>query len=331
LGNSAQIVGNLFSNLAMISVVTVGAYLVVNGSLTMGALAACTLLSGRTIQPVLKGLGLWTQVQSVSVARARVAKLFELTQSEAGEAQRLDRIDGAITLSAVSFSYAPDEPLVLKDIDLSIAPGEMIGLCGGDGSGKSSIAKLIRGEYPPTSGEVLIDGYASSGEWRTALEEWISYVPQNASIFQGTILENIAMFRGGEAIDAAREAARLIGLEEDVHRLPLGYDMRLNEGITEELPVGIIQRIIIARALARKSKILVFDEGNSALDGGADRQLREGLQKLKGEKTVILVSQRPSLLRIADRTFELREGRLHDFIAGQGERPAPAVRASEAS
>ena len=225
----------------------------------------------------------------------------------------------------------PDAPLVLKDVDLVIKPGEMIGLCGGDGSGKSSIAKLIRGEYPPTSGAVMVDGYEPSGEWRSALEEWISYVPQNASIFQGTILENIAMFRSGDAIDAAREAAQLIGLEADIHRLPSGYDMRLNEGITEELPVGIIQRIIIARALARKSRILLFDEGNSALDGASDRLLREGLQKLKGQKTIILVSQRPSLLRIADRVLELADGRLSDFASGQGDQQAQAARQSEAS
>lgn len=331
LGNSAQIVGNLFSNLAMISVVTVGAYFVVHGSLTMGALAACTLLSGRTIQPVLKGLGLWTQVQSVSVARARITKLFELAPPPAEEVSKLDHIDGEITLSSVSFAYAPDAPLVLKDVDLVIKPGEMIGLCGGDGSGKSSIAKLIRGEYPPTSGAVMVDGYEPSGEWRSALEEWISYVPQNASIFQGTILENIAMFRSGDAIDAAREAAQLIGLEADIHRLPSGYDMRLNEGITEELPVGIIQRVIIARALARKSRILLFDEGNSALDGASDRLLREGLQKLKGQKTIILVSQRPSLLRIADRVLELADGRLSDFASGEGDRQAQAARQSEAS
>lgn len=332
LSNIAQIVGNLFSSLTMICTVTVGAYMVIHGSLTMGSLAACTLLSGRTIQPLLKGLGLWTQIQSISVARERVSKLFEQEAPEESKAEALEKLDGAISIKGLSFGYGPDAPLVLKNINLEVAPGEMIGLRGGDGSGKSTLIKLLRGEFEPTAGTVRLDDHAPSGVQRSSLAELTAYVPQQPSIIQGTILQNITMYRGGDAIDAAREAAQSIGLEPDIHRLPSGYDTVLSEGIAEDLPAGMMQRIVIARALARKPKLLLFDEGNSSLDAGSDAHLREGLEKLKGQTTVILVSLRPSLLRMATNVYSLQDGMLYnvtaeyaDESAAQAAPPMPQV------
>ncbi len=322
LGNQAQITGNLFSNLTMIGVVSVGAYMVIQGQLSMGVLAACSLLSGRTIQPLLRGLGLWTQIQTISIARGRVETLFQLPAAPEGELPVLDALAGSVELKQVSFAYDTDEPFVLKDLDLAIAPGEMIGLRGGDGSGKSTLVKLLRGELSPTAGEVKIDGHEISGPMRPALCDWLAIVPQNASLFQGTILENITMFRTGDAIDHAREACRLIGLETEVHRLPEGYDTKVSEGIGDELPAGMLQRIVIARALARKPKFLLFDEGNSSLDSSSDRLLREGFAVLKGSMTIFLVSQRPSLLRVADRVYALEDGKLRDAMADYVETPA---------
>ena len=312
LGNSAQITSNLFSSLTMISVVTIGAYMVIQGALTMGSLAACTLLSGRTIQPILKGLDLWIQIQALSVARARIAKLFELEANVDAPEQTIGNLSGEIAISEASFAYGPDTPLVLKNINLRVAPGEMIGLRGGDGSGKSTLVNLIRGQSPPTTGDVKMDGYDTSGIPRATMARLVSYVPQKISVFQGTILENITMFRTGDAIDDAREAARLIGLETDIHQLPSGYDTKLAEGITEELPVDMMQRITIARALTRKPKILLFDEGNSSLDARSDVLLRKGLERLKGRISVVLVSLRPSMLRMADRVYALQDGKLFD-------------------
>ena len=332
LGNEVQIVGVLFSNLTMICVVTVGAFMVIHGQLTMGTLAACTLLSGRTIQPLLKGLGLWTQVQRLSVARERISILFDINKAERADCRGdvITQLNGGVSISGVSFGYGPDKPLVLKNVNLEVAPGEMIGLRGGDGSGKSTLIKMIRGELQPTSGHIRLDSYDPAHADRASICDWISYVPKDASIFRGTILENISMFRGGEAIDNAREAAQLIGLETDIHRLPAGYDMLLSEGITEELPAGLIQRIVIARALARKPKILLFDEANTSLDGRSDALLREGLEQLRGQTTVLLVSLRPSMLRMASRVFSLLDGQLYD-VTVEYRRDAPAAAPSEAA
>lgn len=310
LGNAAQITGNLLSSLTMIGVVSVGAYLVISGSATIGTLAACTLLSGRAVQPLLRGLGLWTQIQTISVARQRVEQLFEFPGASSETAAGSDTGTGALSIRNVSFAYGKDQPLVIDNVTLDVAPGEIIGLRGGDGSGKSTLIRLIVGDIAPRSGEVRIDGENVCSAGRSAIMQRIAFVPQVPSFFRGTILENISMFRTGPAIDDARAAARLIGLEADIERLPNGYDTPIGDGITDELPAGFLQRIVIARALARKPKILLFDEGNATLDARSDMLWCQGLQRLRGKMTVILVSQRPSLLRQSDRIFGLRDGKL---------------------
>ncbi len=326
LGNAAQSFGNLFANMTMVSVVSVGALMVIDGTLSMGALACCSLLSGRTIQPLLKGLGLWTQMQSLSIARGRVNELLRLPEVKDTGYAPIEHCRGAISVRNLSFSYSDDEPDTFKGINLKIPPGSIVGLRGEDGSGKSTLTRILAGQIVPTSGTVLIDGHDLHGEAGSALAEWIAYVPQAPAIFQGTILENLTMFRTGDAIDAAREAAALIGLDEDIHRLPEGYDTPLSEGVTDELPAGMMQRIAIARALARRPKILLFDEANGSLDSNGDRLVREGLEKLRGHMTIILVSLRPSLLRVADRIYKFSDGTLVPMANVQAPQVARAAK-----
>ena len=317
LGNLAQNFGNLFSSLTMISVVSVGAYLIINGSLTVGTLAACTLLSGRSVQPVLRGLGLWTQLQGLSIAKARLQRLYDLSEKKLpNTARETVECTGDIQLRNLTYFYDGDEKPAINNLSLDILPGTMIGLRGGDGCGKSTLVRLIKGDMVPTSGTLKIDGCEISSPAWQQLSAAIAYVPQHSDIFTGTILQNITMFKTGEAIDAAREAARLLGLEADIHRLPEGYDTSLSEGISDELPMGMMQRITIARSIARKPKILLFDEANSSLDGRADKLLREAFCKLKGRVTIVLVSHRPSLLRLCDHVYELDKGEIKTAVAG---------------
>jgi len=324
LGNLAQNFGNLFSSLTMISVVSVGAYMIINGSLSVGTLAACTLLSGRSVQPVLRGLGLWTQLQGLSIAKTRLQGLYDLPEVKPRNTKEENiECKGDIKLRNLVYTYAKEEKPAINDISLDISPGTMIGLNGGDGCGKSTLIRLIAGELTPVSGSLTIDGFEASGPAREQLANSIAYVPQHADIFTGTILQNITMFKNGDVIDDAREAARLLGLEADIHRLPKGYDTMLSEGISDELPMGMMQRIMIARNMARRPKILLFDEANSSLDARADKLLREAFLKLKGHVTVVLISHRPSLLRLCDHIYELEDGEIKSAFAGAGSQSTP--------
>lgn len=310
-GNNLQTQGNLFANLTMISVVTVGAIMVMEGRLSIGELACCTLLSGRLTQPILRGIGLWSELQNVALAKQRAAK-FDGLQITAGPlTTSAPDIRGEIEFDKVSHRYdTPNSPR-LRDISLQAQPGEFIGIGGADGSGRSTLAALILGDLEPISGSVRIDRMDASGPNKRALRRRINHVASSPTVFQGTILENLTMFQMGERVDAARQAAQSIGLEDDIHRLPYGYDTLLAQGVAEALSAGLLQRITIARALAAEPKVLIFDEANTLLDFKSDGLLREGLRQLRGHVTTLFVSSRPSLLGLADRVFELRNGELH--------------------
>ncbi len=311
MGNKLQTIGSLFANSTMILVVSVGATMVMYGDLSIGSLACCSLLSGRLIQPVLRGIGVWTELQNIELAQTRAKRFDDLDVLGAAAAEAQADMRGEIVFSHAGYRQEGVRKLHFEDISLEIGTGEMIGLRGEKDSGCTTFARLIIGDAVPTSGAVTIDGLDASGAHRAALRRRISYVAADAVSFKGTILENISMFGAGEKLEAARGAARLIGLEEDIHRLPNGYDTPLAQGVSDTFSSGFMQRIAIARAVAQEPKILILDEANTLLDMRSDALLREGLTQLKGEVTSVLISNRPSLLQISDRVFELREGRLH--------------------
>ena len=325
LGNAVQTIGGVISNLTMVLIVSVGALFVIDGSMSVGGLAACTLLGGRALQPLLRGMSVWTQIQSLDVARAQVAELQQMDHAPAQGPQHLDGLKGVVSFRDVTFRYPGQEQALLDKFSLIVKQGEMLALTGPEGDGKSTLLKLIMGELAPEAGNVTIDEHDASGGERDNLALDIAYVPPVATLFKGTILENLTMFREGDAIDQAREAARMIGLEEDIHRLPQGYDTEVSQGVSDELPGGMMQRIIIARALARNARVLLFDEANAGLDRKADTQLMDALARLKGTMTIVAVSHRPSLIRMADRVVSIHKGkaRLNHSFAPPKANPAP--------
>lgn len=326
LGGVAQAFGNSFSSLTMVAVVSTGAWFVIDGSLSIGSVAACTLLSGRTVQPLLRGLQLWSQIQNITLASDRLRKVFELPQREDLDASEVPEIAGIIEFVGVTHQYEDSHRPVLDDLTLKLEAGSMIAITGREGCGKSSMMEMITGDMAPSHGDVMIDGIQTSGPHRAGLAQHIAYIPPDPVVFRGSIIENLAMFRTGGAIDDARAAARLIGLETEINKLPNGYDTRLNETISEELSKGFLQLIVIARAIAAQPKIILFDEANNNLDNKSDQKVVDALKSLKGGPTIIAVTHRPSLMRVADSQFELFEGKLREWVD-----PAAAYRATQAA
>jgi ATP-binding cassette subfamily C protein LapB len=325
LGNKLQSMGIMFANLMMISVVSVGALLVMAGSLSIGGLACCSLLSGRLTQPVLRGIGMWTEFQNIQLAQERAGKFNELELSGGTTSTLAGEITGSIELNDVGFEYpGAKNRSCLAGISLQVSPGEFVGIKGEDGSGRSTLVKLITGELKPTTGSVVIGGLESCPDREQLQVKDVAYVSANTATFKGTILENITMFRTGAAVEAAQHAAKLIGLEDDIHRLPDGYDTPLAQGVAQTLSSGLLQRVAIARALARNPRILIFDEANSLLDFQSDASLRAGLESLKGAMTAIIISNRPSFLSIAERVYDLKGGTLERQRDEASTRPVQA-------
>ncbi len=310
--SSAQSLGALFSQLVLFFVVGFGATLVIEGALTVGGLAACTMLAGRSMQPLQRAVGIWTRFQNIELARERLRELFEMTVEKAPGLPELPRIHGQIDLHQVSFGFGKNKdgeetPPLFESVNMRVLPGEIVGITGGNASGKSTLLYLMMGVLAPTAGTVRIDGYDLQDFEPSSIRRQAAYLPQEGVLFNGTILENLTLFRD-DKIDDAMDIAKLLAIDGLIAQMPDGYDTVVGDGATDKLPRGIKQRLAIARALVDKPRVVLFDEANTSMDGAGDSMLRNLLERLKGRVTLILVTQRPSMLNLADRIYDIEEG-----------------------
>jgi ATP-binding cassette subfamily C protein LapB len=307
----AQELGAVVSQITIVAVAVAGSFIVMAGDLTVGGLVACTLLAGRALQPLLKGLNFWTQLQNVNVAARQTSLMFALRdESEGGKETFPARLEGKLDVEGLSYRYDRDEAMIVHNVDLHINPGEIVGITGENGSGKSTFLALLGGMLTPTSGQVLYDGHDGANVAKRAIRGQVAYVPQTAVLFDGTLLENLTGFRTGEVTDRALEISAQLGLDRRVALLPGGYQSRLGDGSAETLPPGMRQQIAIVRALSVEPSIILFDEANANLDSGDDARLAKLLKSKRGRTTVLLVSHRPTTLMVTDRNYQLANGKL---------------------
>ncbi|MEP5399965.1 MAG: ATP-binding cassette domain-containing protein [Roseibium sp.] len=309
LNNRARNSGSFFTVLTTVSVVSSGALLVMSGYISIGAVAACTLLAGQVVQPLLRGINHWTDMQRINHDFREASALFERPCGDTSAANALSII-GNIRLQNTGFKSQADVVVPVHNLNLTINAGETIAFEGSDGSGRTTLARLISGAVEPTSGTVLIDAYDLYGPDHRSVRRQIAYVGNDAEMFSGTILQNLTLFSSQSTPQTARMAADLIGLEKDIHLLPQGYDTQLGNAIEENLTDSMLQRIAIARALASEPKILILNDANGALDHRSEAELIDGLKRLKGQLTTVIVSHRPSFRAIADKQFLLEDGEL---------------------
>lgn len=309
LNNKARNSSGFFTVLTTVCVVSAGALLVMGGFISIGAVAACTLLAGQVVQPLLRGINHWTEMQRVKHDYRAAQSLFDLPVQNRQQSRNIPII-GNVQIQNAGYDSRHDVIVPIHGLNLSVNAGETIAFEGKDGSGRSTLSRLISGSLEPTSGSVLLDGHDLYGEDHWSLRKHIAYVGNDSEMFAGTILQNLTLFGSQSTPQTARMAAELIGLEKDIHLLPLGYDTQLGNTIEENLTDSMIQRIAIARALAREPKILILDDANGALDHRSEAELAEGLKRIKGQLTMIIVSHRPSFRAIADKQYLVEDGKL---------------------
>ncbi len=309
LAGQARDASGLFATMTTAAVVLCGAVMVINDGFSIGGVAASTLLAGQFVQPFLRAINHLTDMQRLKHDYSQVEVLFDLPEVEMSDAPDV-KADGSIQFRGVEMHLQNGRRQVFTNMNLNVNAGEFIGFRGTDGSGMTTLMKLLAGEVSPDEGKILIGGYDFSGPHKHALRKTIAYVDSKSAVFNGTILENITMFGAVSDINHARMAAKLIGLEKEIHLLPKGYDTQLGADLGGKVPASTIQRICIARALAGEPNILILDEANAQLDQQAEKGLVAALERLKGYLTVIIVSHRPSMLAVADRQFQLGDGKL---------------------
>ncbi len=322
----AQGIGSVFSPLLSALVITLGAFLVIAGKMTTGELAAVILLSGRSLAPIQRLGGIWARHQQEEVMRNDLAKLISLPElPKDKEFSKESAVSGSIELKNVSYQFpGVNEPL-FKNISLTINQGECIFINGANGTGRTTLLQLMSGLITPTEGEVIIGGHNLKNSGTDFLKKSVAYLPQRTQLFEGTLIENISVFDHHLA-DSALEKAQTLQIGSFVSKLPRGWDSQVGDGASESMPPGFRQRIAIVRALANNPQIILFDDATASIDSEGEKFVLEYLNSIKGKVTLILVTQRPSLQKMADRIVTLKEGALleglHDVSSANSRQSA---------
>ena len=287
-----------------------GAYAVMNGDLTVGALVAFNMIAGQTVQPILRLSQLWQDFQQVQVSVERLGDILNHPAEPRPVGNFLPpRPRGLIELKRVTFRYKPGAPEVLRDVSLAIRPGEVIGIVGPSGSGKSTLTKLVQRFYQPSEGVVLLDGHDLANLDPAWLRANIGVVMQENLLFNRSVHDNIAFANPALPRAQVMELARLTGADPFIARLPQGYDTLIEER-GANLSGGQRQRIAIARALATNPTILIFDEATSALDYESERIIQQNMAAITRGRTAIIIAHRLAAVRHCHRIVGLAEGRI---------------------
>ena len=311
-----NLVINAFSGvvqgLLSMAILWYGGHMVMDGYFTLGQLIAFQMLSGQATAPMTKLLTMWPQVQQVGLALERIGDILNTPMEpivhEIGKRGE-QRITGEIDLTDVSFRYRVDLPLVLKNINLHIAPGEKLGIVGRSGSGKSTLTNLVQNLYVPEAGTITVGGINTKEANLGWLRDQIGVVMQENYLFNASVRDNIAVSRPTATMDEIIRAARLAGAHEFILELKEGYDTKVGER-GDSLSGGQRQRVAIARALLANPPILIFDEATSALDYESERIIFNNMGAIGAERTMLIIAHRLSAVRRCDKIIVIDKGEI---------------------
>ncbi len=295
-----------------ILIFAVGAYLVITGEITSGAMVASALLMARALAPIERSIGTWRAFIGARTAYRRLNELFRAAATSRGVAMRVPPPEGRLSAERVVFVPPQGDRPTLKGVSFELEAGQSLAVVGPTAAGKSTLAKLIVGSWKPTAGAVRLDG-ADVYTWeRDDFGRHVGYLPQDVELFAGTVRDNIARFSEASP-EAIVTAAQMAGLHDLILHLPNGYETEIGEG-GEVLSGGLRQRIALARALLGPPRLLVLDEPNASLDTAGEKALLAALDQAKEQGiTAVVVAHRPSIVEKMDRMLVLRDGFVESF------------------
>jgi len=295
-----------------------GASRIIDAQMSVGALVGVMALTWRVLAPLQLGISALARLGQIRHGLAQIDQLLrlkpELTDRAApAVVQRVFR--GQIALNRVSLRYRPEAEPALLGVDLNVKAGEMVGLAGHSGAGKSTALKVMAGLYQPQAGTVLLDGLDIRQMTPAELRLAVTYAPQNRHLFYGTIAQNLRLAAATASTDELHAALAEADALDDVMALKLGMDTQLGDQAAREFPAGLLQRLALARVYLRPSAVLLLDEPGQWLDERGDKALIEALRRRKGKQTVVIVTHRPSHLAVCDRVATFEGGRIAQMRA----------------
>ncbi|MCE8040288.1 MULTISPECIES: type I secretion system permease/ATPase [unclassified Halomonas] len=315
-----RLVSTSVSNVAMwaqhtvaVGVILIGVYLIIDGNLSQGGLIAAYMLSSRAMAPISQAAALLAQYHQSSTALKSLDDVMQRPVERPEGKAFISRpvVRGEIRFDKASLRYPDEERDALRDVSLKIEPGEKVALLGRVGCGKTSLNKLLLGLYAPTAGAVMLDGVDLRQFDPIQLRRHIGYVPQDVSLFFGSLRENIVAGGGSDGVDddSLLRAIKLSGLESLVNGHPHGVDLQVGER-GQMLSGGQRQAVAIARAMVHDPQILLLDEPTSSMDHASEEAFKTNLKQYGEGKTLIVVTHRTSLLSLVDRIIVIDAGKV---------------------
>lgn len=296
--------------LSGVATLVFGVFSAMAGNISIGALIATMMLVWRVLTPIQTAFSLAGRAEQVRQSFDQLIRLLTYSKEQQPSDYPMTTIgfEGEIGFNRVSMRYSADANPAILGANFTVAPGEMVGIIGHSGSGKTTLMKLALGLYRPQAGAVSLDGVDIRQLRPVTLRQTFAYVPQTNHSFPGTLLDNILIADPTASIERVREACEMAGILHKIEALPDGLMTSFREGVQAQVPQGFLRQLALARAFLRDSPVLMMDEPASSMEDVDERQFLETLAKLRGRKTILMITQRPSHMRLCDRLVLLDHG-----------------------
>lgn len=293
----------------------IGVLRAMDGAMTLGALIATMMLVWRVLSPIQALFGLITRIDQTrqSIAQLLSMLAYEKEQQPGAAPTASIRFRGEVSFNRVSMRYTQDGNPAALGVTFRAAPGEIIGIIGDSGAGKSTIGKLAMGLYRPQGGSISLDGIDIRQLRPITLRKTLAYVPQRNHAFPGSILENLRLSDPTASVQEIEAACAKAGILHKIHALPHGLDTRFRDGLQAHVPQGFLRQLALARAFLRDAPVMVLDEPASSLEDEDEKVFLETLEKLRGNTTILMITQRPSHMRLCDKLLVMRHGQMDLF------------------
>lgn len=323
LSSLVQTTSQFLMTASGVATIVFGVFRVLEGTMTVGALVATMILVWRVLAPLQMGFISITRLTQVKSSISQINNLMNIRAEREAHTlvTPLKRFQGYVSFNRVSLRYSPDADPALVGVSFEINPGEIVTVVGGNGSGKSTVLKLLAGIYVPQAGNIRIDNQDIRQMDVIELRHAVGYVPQTFQFFYGTIAQNLRLAYPTATDADLRWACEQAGVLEDVLALEQGsgkwkrsgFEVRLGDSAAGHMPTSLLQRLNLARGYLKRAPIMLFDEPGNGLDFASDQKFMATVEAMRGTTTVFIVTHRPSHLRIADKILWLEQGAVKAF------------------
>jgi len=304
--STAQIVGSTTGLVAL----ALSAYLAIHAQISGGTMVATMMILWRVTSPLQNIFMAATALVRIRANMRQVENLMRLQgESEVGATQTIrPSAQGSLSFARVSFRYVTDADPALLGVSFSVEPGQVVVIAGGNGSGKSTMLKLIERVYIPQAGTIRLDNVDIRQLTAADLRAKISYMPQHCELFYGTVAQNLRLVHPAATEEELNWAVDMAGLAEDIAALPEGFNTRISNSRSDQLPHGFRQRLSLARTILKPAAIVLLDEPGTGMDQAGEEALIRCIEWLRGRSTLIMVSHRPGHMRLADFVILMQRG-----------------------